>query len=130
MGSTPSEIIANELENYEWQYAWRNFRKYRKVWDNHQYAGTPAKEIYELRRFLSQWGFDWSGAVLIDDFRRLGIDPPANAPAIAKYYAQLAAKFDKEMSGANQMVAAFHKAVIQQASGGVPQDDLRQVPAT
>lgn len=120
MGSTPSEIIANELEAYEWQYAWRNFRKYRKVWDNQQYAGTPAKEIYEMRRFLSQWGFDWSGAVLVDDFRRLGIEPPPDAPAIAKYYAQLGAKFDKEMSGANQMVAAFHKAVIQQASGERP----------
>jgi hypothetical protein len=119
-GSTPSEIVANELEVYEWQYAWRNFRKYRKVWDNHQYAGQPAKEIYELRRFLSQWGFDWSGAVLIDDFRRLGIEPPPGAPAIAKYYAQLAQKFDREMSSANQMVAAFHKAVIQQASGERP----------
>lgn len=119
-GSTPSEIIASELENYEWQYAWRNFRKYRKVWDNHQYAGTPATEIMEMRRFLSQWGFDWSGATLIDDFRRLGIEPPPGAPAVAKYYAQLAQKFDREMSSANQMVAAFHKAVIQQASGERP----------
>ncbi|HVJ89806.1 MAG TPA: zinc-dependent metalloprotease [Labilithrix sp.] len=119
-GSTPSEIVASELENYEWQYAWRNFRKYRKVWDNGQYAGIPAQEIYEMRRFLSQWGFDWSGAVLIDDFRRIGIEPPPGAPAIAKYYAQLAQKFDREMSSANQMVAAFHKAVIQQASGERP----------
>lgn len=119
-GSTPSEIIASELDTYEWQYAWRNFRKYRKVWDNSQYAGVPAKEIYEMRRFLSQWGFDWSGATLIDDFRRLGIEPPPGAPAIAKYYAQLAQKFDKEMSATNEMVAAFHKAVIQQASGERP----------
>jgi hypothetical protein len=119
-GSTPSEIIASELEAYEWQYAWRNFRKYRKVWDNSQYAGIPAQEIYEMRRFLSLWGFDWSGATLIDDFRRLGIEPPPGAPAIAKYYAQLSQKFDKEMSAANAMVAAFHKAVIQQASGERP----------
>ncbi len=120
LGTTPSEIIANELEAYEWQYAWRNFRKYRKVWDNHQYAGVPSTEIYQLRRFLSQWGFDWSGAVLIDDFRRLGIKPPDGAPAIAQYYGQLAQKFDIEMSSANQMVAAFHKAIIQQASGERP----------
>jgi hypothetical protein len=119
LGTTPSEIIANELENYEWQYAWRNFRKYRKVWDNHQYAGIPANEIMQLRRFLSQWGFDWSGAILIDDFRRLGIEPPPGIP-IASYYGQLAQKFDREMSDANQMVAAFHKAVIQQASGERP----------
>ena len=45
--------------------------------------------------------------------------PPAGIP-IARYYGQLAQKFDKEMSGTNQMVAAFHKAIIQQASGERP----------
>lgn len=120
LGSTPSEIIANELDAYEWQYAWRNFRKYRKVWDNSQYAGVPAREIFEMRRFLSMWGFDWSGATLIDDFRRLGIEPPADAAHLGRYYGQLAQKFDNEMSETNQMVAAFHKAVIQQASGERP----------
>jgi hypothetical protein len=54
-GSTPSEIIANEIEAYEWQYAWRNFRKYRKIWDLSNYADAPSKEIIELRRFLPVW---------------------------------------------------------------------------
>jgi hypothetical protein len=119
-GSRPSEIIANDIDNYEWQYKWRNFRLYRKVWDNSQYANTPAKLIPEMRRFLSLWGFSWSAGELAQTFRRLGIEPPADAPNRQNYYSQLETKFNEELSEANQMVAAFHKAIIQQASGERP----------
>jgi hypothetical protein len=118
-GSTPSEIIAAELDVYEWEYQWRNFRQYRKMWDDSAYADGPASRIMEMRRFLSMWGFDFTGAILTDDFRRLGVIPPPGTP-IGTYYGQLAEKFDKEMSAAGQMVAAFHKAVIQQSSGERP----------
>lgn len=119
-GSTPSEIIANDLDNYEWQYRWRNFRQYRKYWNNGQYASTPAKNVTEMRRFLSMWGYDWGESGLIDMWRRIGIKPPAGTPSTVFYYDQLVDKFTKEMSSANTMVAAFHKAVIQQASGERP----------
>jgi hypothetical protein len=120
LGTTPSEIIANELEAYEWQYAWRNFRKDRKVWDIHNYADIPSKEIIELRRFLPMWKSDWNSDALIDDFARFNIALPAGAPSKELYYKQLSEKFDDEMSGTNQMVAAFHQAIIQQSSGERP----------
>lgn len=119
-GSTPAEIIANDLDKYEWQYKWRNFRLYRKIWDNGAYANTPANMITELRRFIPMYAFDWERSDLTDAFRRIGIEPPPGAPVIESYYSQLHAKFDANMSEANQMVAAFHKAVIQQASGERP----------
>lgn len=119
-GSTPSEIIANEIEAYEWQYAWRNFRKYRKVWDLHNYADVPAREIVELRRFLPMWRQDWTANTLRDDFGRFNIELPPGANAKEPYFSQLATKFDDELSQANQMVAAFHLAVIQQSSGERP----------
>lgn len=120
-GSTPSEIIANELEAYEWQYAWRNFRKYRKVWDVSNYADLPNNEIIELRRFLPLWRSDWSGTRLRDEFGRLGIKGPDGAQNnTALYYGQLMQMFDNEMSATNSIVAAFHLAVIQQSSGERP----------
>jgi hypothetical protein len=119
-GSRPSEIIANEIDNYEWQYRWRSFRMYRKVWDNSQYANTPGNLIPELRRFLSLWGFSWSPGELAQTFRRLGVEPPPEAPNRQNYYSQLETKFNEELSESNQMVAAFHKAIIQQASGERP----------
>ena len=51
-GTTPSEIMANEIDNYEWQYQWRNFRTYRKIWDNSAYADGPAGIVSDMRKFL------------------------------------------------------------------------------
>jgi hypothetical protein len=119
-GSSPSEIIANEIEAYEWQYAWRNFRKYRKVWDLHNYADAPSRQIIELRRFLPLWRSDWQAESLRDDFGKLNFKLPTGANANEAYYGQLATRFDDELSQANQMVAAFHLALIQQSSGERP----------
>jgi hypothetical protein len=119
LGTTPSEIVANELEAYEWQYMWRNFRQYRKVWDIHNYGDIPSKEIMELRRFLPMWKLDWNANSMVDDFDRHGVPVPAGTPR-ENYFKQLSEKFDDEMSAAGQMVAAFHEAVIQQASGERP----------
>lgn len=119
-GSTPSEIIANEMEAYEWQYAWRNFRKYRKTWDLHDYAKGPSQELIELRRFLPMWAQDWTDKTLRDDFGRYGVERPPGAPSNELYYTQLATAFDDEMSQTNQMVAAFYLAIIQQSAGERP----------
>lgn len=119
-GSTPSEIIANEMEAYEWQYAWRNFRKYRKTWDLHDYAKGPAQELLELRRFLPMWAQDWTDKTLRDDFGRYNVERPPGAPSNELYYTQLATAFDDEMSQTNQMVAAFYLAIIQQSAGERP----------
>jgi hypothetical protein len=120
LGTTPSEIIANELDNYEWQYQWRNFRTYRKIWDDSQYANGPAAMIVDMRRFLSLWLFDWSTGELADTMRRAGIKNPDPNGSDLEYFGQLTNKFNMEASAANQMVAAFHKAVIQQSAGERP----------
>lgn len=120
IGTTPSEIMANAIDQYEWQYKWRNFRLYRKYWDNADYAMAPANLVYEMRRFLSLWAFDWSDSELADTFRRIGVTNPDTNGSQLQYYDQLTQKFNTEVSAANQMVAAFHKAVIQQSAGERP----------
>jgi hypothetical protein len=120
LGRTPSEIIANELDAYEWQYQWRNFRTYRKIWDDSEYANGPANLILDMRRFISLWAFDWSTGELADTMRRIGIKNPDPNGSDLEYFGQLTNKFNKEASAANQMSAAFHKAVIQQSAGERP----------
>lgn len=120
IGRTPSEIMANDIDAYEWQYQWRNFRLYRKIWDNSDYAAEPANQIIDMRRFLSLWAFDWSGGELADSLRRIGIKNPDPNSSDLEYYNQLTNKFNKEVSAANQMVAVFHKAIIQQSAGERP----------
>jgi hypothetical protein len=119
-GTTPSEIMANGIDAYEWQYQWRNYRKYRKFWDNAYYANSPASQVIEMRRFLSLWAFDWGSGGLYDTFRRLGLPVPEGVYSNVQYYTQLTDKFNKEASTAGQMMGAFHKAIIQQSAGERP----------
>ena len=119
-GTTPSEIIANQIVTSEWGYQWRNFRAYRKFWDNSHYADTPAGMVHEMRKFMSLWVFDWSSGEIVDTLHRIGIvNPDPNGSDVA-YFQQLTNKFNAELSAANGMVAAYHKAVIQQGSGERP----------
>jgi len=127
-GATPSEIVANDISWYELNYQWRNFRLYRKFWDNSEYAGStayaaaygPASIIPDMRRFILSWEYDWSAGELGDTFRRIGLRNPDPKGSDLQYYTQLANKFNADASTANQMVAAFHKAIIQQSSGERP----------
>jgi hypothetical protein len=120
LGVTPSEIIANALDTYEWQYPWRNFRNYRKVWNDSTYADGVLGQVYELNRFLSMWAVDWSPANISAIVQRIGYPLPADAVSRQNYLGQLSQKFTLEMSKANSVVAAFHEAVIQQTSAERP----------
>jgi hypothetical protein len=117
-GTTPSEIIANDIDAYDWRWAFNNFRVYRKFWDNSNYTGGGGL-MQDMRRFLMLWIYDWNSGEITDTLRRIGYQPPAGVPAVT-YYTQLENKINNELSTANQLVAAFHKAVIQQSAGERP----------
>jgi hypothetical protein len=118
-GTTPSEIIASAIDRYEWNYKWRNFRLYHKFWNDGPYADTVAAFFGDLTRFLSTWAYDWNGGELINNFPRIGVEPPPGVP-LATYYGDLNSAFNNDISVANQLVAAFHEAIIQQSSGERP----------
>ena len=120
VGSTPSEIMANAIDSYEWKYQWRNYRTFYKFWNEADYANAPASFIIGMRRFLSLWAFDWGSGSLYDTLRRIDYPVPEGVYSNVQYYSALTDKFNKEASSANQMAAAFHKAVIQQSAGERP----------
>ncbi|HUB05528.1 MAG TPA: hypothetical protein VMB50_00925 [Myxococcales bacterium] len=127
MGRTPSEITANALDTYEWQYQWRNLRNYHKYWDDSTYANTPDALFSSLQKFVSMWAFDWSNTEIAVELRRIGItnpcegdvQPSAQCPIGGQsdqdYYNQLSNKFESEVSASSQMAAAYHIAMINQA---------------
>ena len=119
IGVTPAEIIANEIQQREWNYLWTNFRLYHKYFDFTNYGQTVATQFTEYRRFLSQWEFDWSPGELTNIFRLVGITPPQGSTA-GDYYSQLTNKFNTDISMANQIAASYHRAIIDQASGERP----------
>jgi hypothetical protein len=118
-GTTPSAIIASQIDTYDWHWAFTNFRVYRKYWDNSHYADHPPALMGDLRRFLMLWIYDWNSGEITDTLRRIGFQPPPGIPAL-NYYTQLENKFNFELSNANQIVAAFHEGIIQQSVGERP----------
>jgi len=119
MGTTPSEIMANALQAREWNYLWTNFRNYHKYFSTENYGTQVATSFTELNRFLSLWNFDWSGGELTNDLRLIGTPVPPGA-TLADYYNQLTAKFNTDISMANQLAATYHRAIIEQSSGERP----------
>jgi hypothetical protein len=118
-GTSPSEIIASELNQEEWFYKWTNFRLYHKFWDDGTYAAGRATLYHDLLRFLSSWYYDWNPGNLPELFAKLNIPIPSGVPQ-SDYYGELQAAFQNDISVANQLVAAFHLAMVQQASGERP----------
>jgi hypothetical protein len=120
-GVVPSEIVANAIDMYEWQYNFTNYRAYRKFWNNAGYANRPAGLMTDMRRFLSLWLMDWRTSELADTLRRIGVkNPDIEHGSDLQYFTQLTNKFTNELSTTNKMVAAFHKAIIQQSTGERP----------
>ena len=122
-GTTPSEIIAADIDNYEWNYKWRNYRLYRKFWNESAYGDAPTTLITEMRRFLSLWAYDWNAGQIADELRRLGVTAPAGVP-VGQYFVNLTNQFNADISAANQMVAVFHEALVNQTTGERPYKTL------
>jgi hypothetical protein len=118
-GTTPSAIVASQIDTYDWHWAFTNFRVYRKYWDNSLYADHPPALFGDLRRFLMMWEYDWSSGTIVDTLRRIGFNPPPGVPAL-NYYQQLENKFNYELSNAMQLVGAFHEGIIVQSVGERP----------
>ncbi len=133
VGITPSQILANDIDQYEWEYQYRNYRNWHKTWNLSGYANEVSRTITDLRRFMSVWAFDWAPGNLQNDFIRIGVFPPVGSDGQpmptgngslgytqSDYYAQLQQKFLTEMSKQGQMMAAFDEALINQSAGERP----------
>ena len=53
VGTTPAEIMANAIQNREWNYLWTNFREYHKYFSEASYPTTVVNDFNEMRRFAS-----------------------------------------------------------------------------
>jgi hypothetical protein len=120
LGATPSEITAADIESYEWNYNWRNYRQYFKTWDDSKYSTTVANVIGDTRRFMSMQAWDWSPSELTSKLIAVGINAPAGAANSQLFYQQLTNQFTADVDQALILIAAFHEAVIQQSSGQRP----------
>jgi hypothetical protein len=118
-GSTPAEIMANDIQRREWNYLFTNFRLYHKFFSEENYPTSVVNDFNEMRRFASLWNFDWSDGELINTLRLIGTPVPAGA-TVNEYYDELTNKFEQDISVSNQLSLSYQRAVLDQSSGERP----------
>lgn len=110
VGTTPSEIIKNAIDSYEWNYKFRNFRAYRKFWSTWSYYARVFNDLYPMRRFLNLWGVDWYSSGIKNDLMLLGVKGDEN------FFTNITNEFNDELGRTMRMVVNFYKAILQQSA--------------
>lgn len=109
-GSTPTEIVLNHIEYYDWMYQFRNFRSYRKYWETWTYPNSAFGSTFALRRFLDLWGIDFAPSEIENELRILGVEgTPFD-------FQNIADEFTKEMGQANRLIVNFYRAILNQSA--------------
>jgi hypothetical protein len=115
-GSNPSQITAEAIDEYDWQYNFRNLRSFYKFKSFSNYGTQVANVIGDSRRFIT---FAAEVQGIGDIIRKLKIPPPKGVPQETWIDAIQIQLIDSITSGSSQS-AALHKAIIQEAAAERP----------
>jgi Met-zincin len=110
LGTTPTEIVYNHIQYYDFQYKFRNFRSFRQYWETWSYPNRAFASTFPLRRFLDLWFLDWYGSDLENDLRLLGVDGDLF------FFDNIRDEFTQEMGQANRMIVNFYRAILTQSN--------------
>ena len=114
LGVTPSQIVLNAIEQYDWLYELRNKRAYRKFWDTSAYVGAVYDSIYSIQRMWYLALFDWGGGGVQDMLKSLDqVDDPTHVKTDLEYD-QIATDFYSDVGAAIGMTMSFYDAVLNQ----------------
>lgn len=114
-GTTPAEIVLNEIESYDWNYEFRNRRAYRHFWDTGSYTARVYNSIFPLQRMWYLALFDWGGGGVQDKLKLL--DQVEGKPVQSQRdYDERAVDFYNDLSAAINLTVAFYDAVINQSA--------------
>jgi len=118
LGVTPSQVVLNAIERYDWLYEIRNRRAFRTFWDTSGYVGSVYNGIFPLNRMWYMALFDWGGGGVQDTLKRLDqlSDTDAHPVLTQQQYNEVAADFYNDIQAANGMIIGFYDAVINEAA--------------
>jgi hypothetical protein len=115
LGVTPSQIVLNQIENYDWLYDIRNQRAFRTFWDLTGYAYRVYNAVFPMQRFWYLGVIDWGHTGVQDTLKRL--DQVENKPVMTpQQYNEIADDFYRDLEAANNTIMAFYDAVINEAA--------------
>lgn len=114
LGVTPSQIVLNSIERYDWLYNIRNRRAYRTFWDTSAYTGTVYSDIFSLQRMWYLGIFDWAGGGVQQTLKSLDQVTPGRKVLTDEEYDAISVDFYDDISSAIDLTMAFYDAIINQ----------------
>ncbi len=114
LGITPSQIVLNSIERYDWLYEIRNRRAYRTFWDTSRYNYSTFRSLFSLQRMWHLGIFDWSGGGVQSVLKRLDQVDPERAIKSDQEYDEISVDFYNDMSAAVDLTMSFYDAIINQ----------------
>ncbi|MBI4807207.1 MAG: zinc-dependent metalloprotease [Desulfovibrio sp.] len=114
LGVTPSEIVLNHIERYDWFYKIRNRRAYRTFWDTSGYAWDVYDWVFSIQRFWYLGIFTWGGGEIQNTLKRLDQVDSTRTVLTDQEYDEIAQDMYNDVSSAIGMTMAFYDAVINQ----------------
>ncbi|MGC6418961.1 MAG: zinc-dependent metalloprotease [Bradymonadia bacterium] len=114
VGITPSQIVLNAIERYDWLYNFRNRRAYRKFWDTAWYNSQVAGAIYPLLRMWYLAIFDWGGGGVQEVLKRQDQVDENRTVLTDQEYDEISIDFYNDISASMDLIMAFYDAVINQ----------------
>jgi hypothetical protein len=112
LGVTPSQIVLNAIERYDWMYQFRNQRSYRTFWDTSAYLDGVYSAIFGLQRMWYLSVLDWQGGRVQGTLKRL--DQKQGKALSDPEYDEIAMDFYNDGQAAVGLTMAFYDAVINQ----------------
>ncbi len=114
-GETPAEIVLNAIDDYDWNYTFRNRRAFRRFWSVGSYASRVYSSIFDIQRMWYLAIFDWGGGGVQESLKRL--DQTEGKPVLTQAeYDERSVDFYNDLVAANGMMIAFYDAVINQSA--------------
>lgn len=110
LGTTPTEMITEAIQYYDWQYRFRNFRSFRQYWETWTYPDYAFSATFFMRRMLELWALDWNSSDLENDLRLLGVEGDPF------YFQNVREEFAQEMGQANRLAVNFFRAILTQSN--------------
>jgi len=116
LGVTPSQIVLNAIERYDWLYDFRNRRAYRTFWDTSAYDDQVYAATFSLLRMWYLGIFDWYGGGVQATLKRLDQLDDGRTVLSDPEYDAIARDFYADMSASIDLITAFYDAVINQSA--------------
>ncbi|HKU44712.1 MAG TPA: zinc-dependent metalloprotease [Polyangiales bacterium] len=116
LGVTPSQIVLNAIERYDWLYDFRNRRAYRTFWDTSTYDDAAYSATFSLQRMWYLGIFDWAGGGVQDTLKRLDQLDSSRKVLSDPEYDEISRDFYTDIAASVDLVTAFYDAVINQSA--------------